>query len=122
MTGADSRFAGGPFTGQTLGEVWPQMPPEWTGTRIERRGLFPLLVKFIFAEAKLSIQVHPDDAYAARHEQAAGGRGKTEMWYALRAAQGAGVLVGLKPEVTRASFERACCSIHCRTDKPRLSP
>ena len=68
---------------------------------------FRLLVKFIFPEEKLSVQVHPDDDYAARHEQAAGGRGKTEMWYALQARPGAEVLVGLKPEVTRESFARA---------------
>ena len=107
MTGNDCRFAGGPFAGKTLGDVWPAMPPEWTGTRIARGGLFPLLVKFIFAEAKLSVQVHPDDIYAARHEQAAGGLGKTEMWYALRARPGAEVMAGLKSEVTRDSFQRA---------------
>jgi len=64
-------------------------------------------VKFIFPKEKLSVQVHPDDAYAAIHEQAAGGRGKTEMWYAVRARPGAEVFVGLKPEVTRESFARA---------------
>ena len=107
MTGNDSRFADGPFAGQTLGHAWSAMPPEWTGTRVQRDAIFPLLVKFIFSEEKLSVQVHPDDAYAARHEQAAGGHGKTEMWYALRARPGAEVLVGLKPEVTRQAFERA---------------
>jgi mannose-6-phosphate isomerase len=83
------------------------MSPEWKGTRVGHQPLFPLLVKFIFADEKLSVQVHPDNAYAARHEQAAGGCGKTEMWYTLRAAPDAVVLAGLKPGVTRASFERA---------------
>jgi mannose-6-phosphate isomerase len=69
--------------------------------------VFPLLVKFIFAEDKLSVQVHPDDEYAGKHEKAAGGRGKTEMWYALGAQPGAEVFVGLKPGVTRESFQRA---------------
>ena len=73
------------FAGKTLGEAWPQMPVEWAGTRSDRSATFPLLIKFIFPEEKLSVQVHPDDEYAAIHEQAAGGRGKTEMWYALRA-------------------------------------
>ena len=91
MTGSECRFASGPFAGQKLGEVWRAMPPEWTGTKRSRRDApFPLLVKFIFAEDKLSVQVHPDDEYAARHEAAAGGRGKTEMWYALRARAGRG--------------------------------
>ena len=107
MTGSECRFADGPFAGKTLGEAWPQMPPEWAGTRAYTTAAFPLLVKFIFPEEKLSVQVHPDDAYAAMHEQAAGGRGKTEMWYAVRARPGAEVLIGLKPEVTRESFVRA---------------
>ncbi len=68
------------------------------------RAEFPILVKFIFPEDKLSIQVHPDDAYASAHEQAAGGRGKTEMWHAVAAQPDAQVLIGLKPQVTREQF------------------
>jgi mannose-6-phosphate isomerase len=107
MTGSDSKFATGPFAGKTLSEAWPAMPPEWIGTAVARAPVFPLLVKFIFTEDKLSVQVHPDDAYAARHEQPAGGRGKTEMWYTCNARAGAQVMVGLKPNVTREQFERA---------------
>ena len=107
MTGGECRFANGPFVGRTLGSAWPEMPSEWAGTRANTADTFPLLVKFIFPEEKLSVQVHPDDNYAARHEQAAGGKGKTEMWYALRARAGAEVMVGLKPEVTLESFARA---------------
>jgi mannose-6-phosphate isomerase len=107
IAGNDCRFADGPFEGRKLGEVWPEMPPPWVGTEIERSGDFPLLVKFIFPQDKLSVQVHPDDAYAARHEQPAGARGKTEMWYAVAARPGAEVLVGLKPSVTREDFRRA---------------
>jgi mannose-6-phosphate isomerase len=115
MTGNECRFATGPFAGKTLGDAWPEMPPEWTGTRAcpptgrraERGAIFPLLVKFIFAEEKLSVQVHPDDDYASRHEHAAGGRGKTEMWYAIRARPGAEVLAGMKPGVTLDAFKRA---------------
>lgn len=107
MTGSDCLIAHGPFKGKKLGEAWPEMPPEWAGTRAERSRPFPLLVKFIFTEEKLSVQVHPDDDYAARHEAPTGGRGKTEMWYALEARPGAEVMVGLKPGVTREAFERA---------------
>jgi mannose-6-phosphate isomerase len=107
MTGNESRFANGPFKGQTLAQGWPAMTAEWVGTAVAHEPLFPLLVKFIFTEEKLSVQVHPDDTYAAEHEQAAGGRGKTEMWYALRARPGAEVLVGLDPSVTAESFRRA---------------
>ncbi|HSY58494.1 MAG TPA: type I phosphomannose isomerase catalytic subunit [Terriglobales bacterium] len=107
LTGSECRFASGPFQGQTLGAAWPKMPAEWTGTNADRNAAFPLLVKFIFTEEKLSVQVHPDDEYAAQHEKAAGGRGKTEMWYAVRARPGAQVMVGLRPGVTRENFERA---------------
>jgi mannose-6-phosphate isomerase len=107
MTGSECRFASGPFEGKALGSVWPEMPIEWAGTKADRGSAFPLLVKFIFSEDKLSVQVHPDDEYAARHEKAAGGRGKTEMWYAVRAHAGAEVLVGLKAGATCEKFEQA---------------
>ena len=67
----------------------------------------PLLVKFIFPEDNLSVQVHPDDDYARAHEADAGGVGKTEMWYAVSAREGAGVRLGFNPAVTPQSFERA---------------
>jgi mannose-6-phosphate isomerase len=108
MTGLECRFASGPFAGQKLGDAWRTLPSAWTGTKISASdGSFPLLVKFIFAEEKLSVQVHPDDAYAALYEQSAGGRGKTEMWYAIHARPGAEVLAGLKPSVTQEIFKRA---------------
>jgi mannose-6-phosphate isomerase len=108
MTGVECRFASGPFAGEQLGDVWRSLPSAWTGTKISAGDApFPLLVKFIFADEKLSVQVHPDDDYAARYEKAAGGRGKTEMWYAIHARPGAEVLAGLKPGVTREIFKRA---------------
>ncbi len=107
MTGNDSIFVNGPYAGRKLGEAWPEMPVEWRGSCVGGSGAFPILTKFIFAEEKLSVQVHPDDDYASVHEAAAGGVGKTEMWYALKARYGAEVLAGLKPEVTREKFEQA---------------
>jgi len=77
LTGNECRFASGEFAGRTLGEVWPDLPEEWTGTRLRNLPRIPLLVKFIFPEEKLSVQVHPDDTYAEQHEEAAGGSGKT---------------------------------------------
>jgi mannose-6-phosphate isomerase len=107
MTGEECVFATGEFAGQTLGEVWPSLPEDWTGTSLRGLPRIPLLVKFIFPEEKLSVQVHPDDAYAEQHESAAGGVGKTEMWYVVSAREGAAVRVGLNPNVTRESFQRA---------------
>jgi mannose-6-phosphate isomerase len=88
-----------------VGEAWltgPQCVVE-EGDELEGRtleslepklgGEFPLLVKLLFPEEKLSVQVHPDDAQA----QAAGeARGKTECWYVLEAEPGASIALGLK--------------------------
>jgi mannose-6-phosphate isomerase len=107
LTGVDCKVATGPFAGKTLGEAWREMPAEWRGENFAEPGDFPLLVKFIFPKDKLSIQVHPNDAYASVYEKAAGGRGKTEMWHAVSAEPGASLLLGLKPNVTREQFLKA---------------
>jgi mannose-6-phosphate isomerase len=104
LTGIDCKLASGPLVGKTLGDAWAAMPGEWRGTRLNSRKDFPILVKFMFPREKLSIQVHPDDAYAAAHEQAAGGKGKTEMWHAVSAEPGARLLLGLKPEMDKQTL------------------
>lgn len=81
------------------------MPPEWRGTRLAALENFPILIKFLFPTEKLSIQVHPNDAYASAHERAAGGRGKTEMWHVVSARPDARLLLGLNPGVTKEIFE-----------------
>ena len=54
--------------------------------------VFPLLVKIIGAQQDLSIQVHPNDAYAAEHEN--GSLGKTECWYILDCKEDASIVIG----------------------------
>jgi len=110
LTGVDCRVASGPFAGKSLRAAWTEMPAEWRGSQLDAEANFPLLVKFIFPTEKLSLQVHPDDAYAAAHEQAAGGRGKTEMWHAVSAEDGARVLIGLIPTASKAQFLEALSS------------
>ena len=56
---------------------------------------FPLLLKLIAAREQLSVQVHPDDAYAAEHEHKLG---KSEAWVILHAEEGARILYGLKSQ------------------------
>ena len=107
LTALDSRVSNGPFAGKTLGEMWRAMPADWRGKRHAPLAEFPVLIKFIFPNDKLSIQVHPDDAYASKHEQAAGGRGKTEMWHLVWAKNGAEILFGLKPGVDKQEFRKA---------------
>jgi mannose-6-phosphate isomerase len=104
LTGVDCKIASGPFAGKNLGCAWGAMTAEWRGTRLASCKDFPILVKFIFPQDKLSIQVHPDDAYAAAHEQAVGGRGKTEMWHAVSSEPGASLLLGLKPGTDKKKF------------------
>ena len=104
LTGLDCKIATGRFAGKTLGQAWPELTVAWRGQDFEGERDFPLLLKFIFPKDKLSIQVHPDDAYAAKYEQAAGGRGKTEMWHIVSAEPGARLLAGLKPGVTKVKF------------------
>ena len=58
------------------------------GTRAENFPFFPMLIKFIDAKQNLSMQVHPSDEYALKHENSFG---KTEMWYIAEAEQGAGI-------------------------------
>ena len=56
---------------------------------------FPLLIKFIDANDRLSVQVHPDDAYAKANGLDAG---KTEMWYIVDCNEGAKLVYGLKSD------------------------
>jgi mannose-6-phosphate isomerase len=107
LTAFDSRVSNGPFAGKTLREMWHALPAESRGLRHASVAEFPVLIKFIFPNDKLSIQVHPDDAYAAKHEQSAGGRGKTEMWHLVWAKNGAEILFGLMPGVNKQEFLKA---------------
>jgi mannose-6-phosphate isomerase len=65
---------------------------------------FPLLVKLIDAAEDLSVQVHPDDEYAARVEN---DRGKTEIWYILDADDSARIVFGLRDGITQNELARA---------------
>jgi mannose-6-phosphate isomerase len=107
LTGDTCKFADGPFTGLALGEAWRKMPASWAGTRMDTTAAFPLLVKFLFPAQKLSVQVHPSDEYAREHEAASGGKGKTEIWYAVAAKPGVDIFVGLKSGITPKEFRLA---------------
>ena len=96
-------IANGAYAGMQLQEALDKYPNELLGnTRYET---FPLLVKLLDANQDLSVQVHPDDAYANLHEN--GSLGKTEMWYVIDAKPDAKLVYGLKPGATRNSFRTA---------------
>jgi mannose-6-phosphate isomerase len=92
-----NRILGGPYDGRMLADLVAEQGAALVGARsFERYGAeFPLLAKFIDAADHLSVQVHPDDAYAHTVEAATGFHGKTEAWYILHAAPGADLIHGL---------------------------
>jgi mannose-6-phosphate isomerase len=100
---------GGFGVGKTLAELTAELGADLVGTRTAARygADFPLLAKFIDAADRLSIQVHPDDAYAHSREAHTGFHGKTEAWYILDAAPGATVTYGLSRASSRAEFAAA---------------
>ncbi len=95
-----TRIAGGPFAGRTLAAYLTERP-EAAGTAFGGGGALPILVKLIDAQKPLSIQVHPDDAYARR---TAGSTGKTELWYILGAAPDAFLYLGVNRAVSQEEF------------------
>ncbi len=103
IPGRVSRVEGGPLDGLGLDEVIRRWPVASMGRLAGRE--FPLLVKFINAEDNLSVQVHPDDTAAQRLEGFP--RGKSEVWIILDTPpDGAELIHGLAPGVTRADVER----------------
>lgn len=98
-----------PYAGRSLADLVALYEGDLVGSRtLQRYGAdFPLLAKFIDANDRLSIQVHPDDAYAHTYEAHTGFHGKTEAWYIIDAAPGATVTYGLKKPCTRQEFAAA---------------
>lgn len=96
-----STIVNGPDAGRTLAE-YAARHPACVGTR-HTDGVFPVLIKLIDAARPLSVQVHPDDAYAQRVE---GEPGKTEMWYVVDAQPGAQLYYGFQRELTREEAAR----------------
>lgn len=100
-----------PYSGKTLGALVQEYGEDLLGSQVIAifGHRFPLLAKFIDANARLSVQVHPDDRYAAQHEQ--GKLGKTEFWYVLDAAPGASIVHGFKSPTSRTEVQRAIESV-----------
>jgi mannose-6-phosphate isomerase len=97
-----SVIANGPLAGKDLRWLMEHHQPDLLGETKPQNGRFPLLIKLLDAEEKLSLQVHPPADLAG----GLGGEPKTEMWYIAHAAAGAELYAGLKRGVTRELFER----------------
>jgi len=84
--------------GQTLGDIVRAEPAAVLGPGFGDE--CPLLIKLLFTSERLSVQVHPDDEYAAKHH-GPGSRGKTEAWHVLDAEPGATIGLGVTAPLTR---------------------
>jgi mannose-6-phosphate isomerase len=104
LTGDDCQATNGPLAKRSLSDLSKEFGPALVGTAARDPDRFPLLLKFLFPEEKLSVQVHPDDATAQRFGEP---WGKTECWYVAHAKSGAQIALGLKTGVTAAQLEQA---------------
>jgi mannose-6-phosphate isomerase len=108
-----SVVASGPLAGTTLAQLLAECGAEILGNSMPvREGgaaptigqpRFPLLLKYLDAHQTLSVQVHPNDAQAARLDPP--DLGKTEAWVVLAADPGSLIYAGLKPGVNRSRVE-----------------
>lgn len=107
-----SLIASGVFEGLPLDEVL-RNHPYYLGTHPIQKygqdsvksGQLPILIKLIDAKQNLSVQVHPDDAYAEKKEK--GQLGKTEFWYVMEAVENAELIYGLHHDVGEKEMENS---------------
>ena len=97
-----SVITNGPLAGRDLRWLMEHHAAELLGPAKPVSGRFPLLVKLLDAQDKLSLQVHPPASLAGQ----LGGEPKTEAWYVGDAEPHADIYVGLRKDTTRAEFER----------------
>ena len=102
-----SIVASGGYAGKTLGDVLRAHPEFLGGHPLQTTGGrpdLPVLIKLVDARQKLSVQVHPDDAYALANENSLG---KTEMWYVLSARKDATLVYGFNQDMNETSVKNA---------------
>jgi mannose-6-phosphate isomerase len=99
----ENRVLNGPLAGRRIADLRVQLGERFLGN-LDSVQIFPILTKIIDARDSLSVQVHPDDAYAQRVEHQH--NGKTECWYILSARDGAELVYGWAKNTTRAEYER----------------
>ncbi len=94
---------GGEFEGMSLEALIERDPINLLGREVVDRfdGKFPVLIKYLDVNDRLSVQVHPSDDYALRVE---GEFGKSETWYIIEASEDAKLIMGIKEGVTKDEF------------------
>lgn len=107
MGAQDSVVANGWLAGNTISELMETYLDRIVGEDVYGRygRQFPLLIKFLDIQNKLSVQVHPDDEVA---EQRYDSLGKSEIWYVLDAAEGAKVYAGFNREISAQELYDRC--------------
>ena len=103
-----SKVAAGPLKGSTIRQLLEQSPDQMLGKLAGRFRRFPVLLKFLDAHDKLSVQVHPEDGQTDYIP--AGETGKTEAWVVLEAGPESRIYAGLKPGTTEDDLKRALAS------------
>ena len=105
----DNEIINGAYAGLTLRQLVQSYGADIVGTRsLQRYGHdFPLLAKFIDAGQALSVQVHPDDAYAHSHEADTGFHGKTEAWHIIATDGDCNVIHGFRHALSQAEYAAA---------------
>lgn len=98
-----SVICGGEYNGLTLQEYINRAGRQVLGTDCDKFEQFPILVKLIDAQDRLSIQVHPDNEYALKNE---GEYGKTEMWYVVECEPGAKLFYGFQHSISKEEFSQ----------------
>lgn len=100
-----SVIANGELKGKNLISVINESPDAILGKKVNEKynGKLPLLVKFIDAKRDLSIQVHPNDEMAQREH---GKMGKSEMWYVIKADEGAHLYAGFKQQISPYEYQK----------------
>ena len=100
-----SIISNGEWQGRDLISVIDEYPDAILGKKVNEKyhGQLPLLVKFIDAKRDLSIQVHPNDEMAMREH---GKMGKSEMWYIIKADEGAHLYAGFKQQITPYEYQK----------------
>ena len=103
----DSVVAEGWLAGNTISEVMETYLERVVGEKVYNYygRQFPLLIKFLDIQNKLSVQVHPDDEIAAERYDALG---KSELWYVMDAAPDARIYCGFNKEMTAQEFYDRC--------------
>jgi mannose-6-phosphate isomerase len=94
-----SVVVGGPLGGITLHDLWIEYREEIFGELLDTPR-FPLLIKILDAQEKLSVQVHPPANVASR----LGGEPKSEFWYVAAADPGAEIFLGFREPISRENF------------------